>query len=181
MRWHPFSIRFALNLKYLSTSAYKVMRQSGIINLPSERTLCDYTHWYTPHSGIQIEFIEEFQRMMHAAPCIQNHCTLSMDEMKIRSGLVFNKHSGTLVGFVDLGRVNHDIEVMASSAEDGENVGRQLADQVFVFMARAVFKPSLSVPVAHYFSLHLKGNPIHLGTTTNLACMHTKHKVTCML
>jgi len=155
MRWHPLVIRFALNLKYLSSSAYKAMRQSSIIHLPSERTLSDYTHWASPHSGVQKEYIEEFVRMMEATSCGQNHCSLSMDEMKIRSGLVFNKHNGTLIGFVDLGKVNHEIELLVS----GKNVSKQeLADQVFVFMARAVFKPSLSVPVAHYFSLSLKGS-----------------------
>ena len=43
MRWHPIVVRFALNLKYVSTSAYRAIRQGGIINLPSERTLSDYT------------------------------------------------------------------------------------------------------------------------------------------
>ena len=55
-------------------------------------------------NGVQLEFIEEFIRMLDTAPCNQNHCTLSMDEMKIKSGLVFNK-----LGFIDLGRANHDI------------------------------------------------------------------------
>ena len=66
MRWHPFMIRFALNLKYLSTSAYRAARLSGVINLPSERTLADYTHWSSPHSGIQLEFVEEFKRFVHS-------------------------------------------------------------------------------------------------------------------
>ena len=65
-----------------------------------------------------------------------------------------NKHKGTLVGFVDLGSANRDIERLMR----GEDVDGKLADQAFVFMARAVFKPSLSVPVAHYFSLNMKGN-----------------------
>ena len=43
-------------------------------------------------------------------------------------------------------------------AEEDDNFeGGDLADQVFVFMARALFKPSLSVPVGHYFSSKLKG------------------------
>ena len=33
-----------------------------------------------------------------------------MDEMKIKSGLVFNKHTGHLYGFIDLGSANCDIE-----------------------------------------------------------------------
>ena len=34
---------------------------------------------------------------------------------------------------------------------------QKLADQVFTFMARAVFKPSLTMPIAHFFSLNLRG------------------------
>ena len=83
MRWHPLIVRFALNLKYLSSSAYRAMRKSGIIHLPSERTLSDYTHWTAPHSGVSLEFIEEFVRMMNDVPCSQKHCALSMDEMKV--------------------------------------------------------------------------------------------------
>ena len=104
MRWHPLVIRFALNLKYLSGTAYRAVHQSGLINLPSERTLSDYTHWTTPRSGIQLEFIEQFQSLLQEeVPCGQHHCALSMDEMKLKSGLLFNKHTGALSGFVDLG------------------------------------------------------------------------------
>ena len=39
MRWHPLVVRFALNLKYMSTSAYKAVRQSGVMSVPSEHTL----------------------------------------------------------------------------------------------------------------------------------------------
>ena len=160
MRWHPLIIRFALNLKYLSTSAYKAIRQSGIVHLPSERTLSDYTHWSNPHTGVQREFVEEFARMLDTAAVTHNHCSLSMDEMKIKSGLVFNKQTGMLVGFTDLGSVNHEIELLVNGPQGCDD--KQLADHAFVFMARAIFKPSLSVPVAHYFTLNLKGNTIQL-------------------
>ena len=86
----------------------------------------------------------------------QHQCALSMDEMKIKSGLVFNKHTGSLVGFVDLGDVNRDIQKIMSG-EHQESTSDNLASHVFVLMARAVFKPSLCVPVAHYFSSNLKG------------------------
>ena len=159
MRWHPLVIRFALNLKYLSGTAYRAVRQSGMINLPSERTLSDYTHWATPHSGVQLEFIEQFQSLLQEeVPCGQCQCALSMDEMKLKSGLVYNKHTGALSGFVDLGSSNRDMELAVSGCGDqDESSAGQLAEQVFVFLARAVFKPSLSVPIAHYFSASLKG------------------------
>ena len=156
MRWHPLVIRFALNLKYLSSSAYRAVHQSGIISLPSERTLADYTHWTSPHAGVQLEFIEEFLAMLES-DCSdgQHHCALSMDEMKIKSGLVFNKHTGSLTGFVDLGSANRDLEQVVSGEEHDTNT--TLAEHVFVFMARAVFKLSLTMPVAHDFSSNLKG------------------------
>ena len=34
---------------------------------------------------------------------VQRYVVLVMDEMKIQSGLVFDKHSSNLVGFIDLG------------------------------------------------------------------------------
>ena len=43
MRWHPMVIRWCLNLKLLSSSAYHSFRTSGFIKLPSERTLRDYS------------------------------------------------------------------------------------------------------------------------------------------
>lgn len=137
IKWHPLVLHFTLNLKYLSTSAYRAIQQSGIISLPSARTLDDYTHWMTPQSGLQIEFVEELGRLLaQHLPSGQHDCTLAMDEMKIKSGLVFNKHSGTLVGFVDLGSVNRDIEqVMGGDTQD--SLSWNLASQVFVIMARA--------------------------------------------
>ena len=150
-------IRFALNLKYVSSSAYRAMHQSGVISLPSERTLADYTHWATPHSGVQLEFVEKLLSMLtKEVICGQHHCSLSMDEMKLKSGLVFNKHTGILCGFVNLGNVKRYVD-MAVSGENEESPANELAEQAFVFLARAVFKSSPSVPVAHYFSAKLTG------------------------
>ena len=159
MKWHPLVIRFALNLKYMSTSAYRAVRQSGIISLPSQRTLSDYTHWASAHTGVQIEFIEQFKCLLESEVKLppQYQCALSMDEMKIKSGLVFSKRSGSLVGFIDLGSVNRDMERLAIDDMTANSSNGHLAKQIFVFMARAVFHPSLAVPVAHYPSLNLTG------------------------
>ena len=56
-----------------------------------------------------------------------------MDEMKIESGLVFDKHNGTLTGFVDLGSVADDIELVLSDV----SCERTLTKHAFVFLARA--------------------------------------------
>ena len=60
MRWHPLMIRFALNLKYLSSFAYTAV--SNVLALPSKRTLCDYTHIMSVNAGIncKVEMRYEF-------------------------------------------------------------------------------------------------------------------------
>ena len=170
IKWHPLVIRFALNLKYLSSTAYRGVRESGLINLPSERTLADYTHWTTPHSGVQYEFIEQLKGILDAELLSKPHnVALSMDEMKIKSSLVFSKHSGKLTGFVDLGSVNADIEDVLGN--DNTKTEKKLADHAFVFQARAVFKPSIAIPVAHYFSASLSGTDFMYACM--LACICT--------
>lgn len=42
IRWHPLIIKWCLYLHYRSSGAYEVLRSSGLIHLPSGRTLRDY-------------------------------------------------------------------------------------------------------------------------------------------
>ena len=53
IRWHPIMVKWCLNVKLRSSSAYKAIQDSGFIKLPSERTLRDYTHWTKVSSGFQ--------------------------------------------------------------------------------------------------------------------------------
>ena len=105
MKWHPLLIRFALNLKYASTSAYRAVQDSGLISLPSERTLRDYTHWTSIKDGPQVEVLQHIKKTigMDEMSSPEKHFVLSMDEMKIRSGLIFKKNTGELVGYCSLG------------------------------------------------------------------------------
>ena len=45
MRWHPAIIRWCLYLHHRSSGCYPTLRNSGILHLPSERTLRDYRHF----------------------------------------------------------------------------------------------------------------------------------------
>ena len=51
VRWHPAMIRWCLNLKLISSGVYGALRSSGVLVLPSEQTLRDYTHWVKAASG----------------------------------------------------------------------------------------------------------------------------------
>ena len=58
MRLHPSMIRWCIYLKSKSTTGYEALRK--IINLPSGKTLRDYTHLYNAKLGFQKEVDERF-------------------------------------------------------------------------------------------------------------------------
>ena len=102
-RYHPQIIRFALSVHGKSPSAYRELRDSGALILPSERVLRDNKNYFTPKAGINNENVDELRKKVSSFTEVQRYVVLVMDEMKIQSGLVFDKHSGNLVGFKDLG------------------------------------------------------------------------------
>lgn len=51
MRWDPLMIRWCLYLRSLSGSAYELLRSSGVVSLPSQRTLRDYTYYTAATTG----------------------------------------------------------------------------------------------------------------------------------
>jgi hypothetical protein len=51
IRWHPAMIRWCLYLRHLSGKAYECVRNSGVLQLPSQRTLRDYTHYVPATMG----------------------------------------------------------------------------------------------------------------------------------
>ena len=59
IRWHPVLIKWCLNLKLLSTAAYHTLRTSGVLTLPSERTLRDYSNVIEGKAGFQGEVTQE--------------------------------------------------------------------------------------------------------------------------
>lgn len=75
VRWHPLFIRWCLNLSYISSSAYQAMRESGL-QMPTIRTLSDYTHWIESKPGFssevdlflkkeaRVDELQDWQRLM---------------------------------------------------------------------------------------------------------------------
>ena len=53
IRLHPALVKWCLHLKFKSTSAYHALRSTGVLTLPSERTLFDYSHWIKGEVGFQ--------------------------------------------------------------------------------------------------------------------------------
>jgi len=51
MCWHPAVIRWCLYLHHRLSGRYKTLRNSGLFNLPTERTLQDYLHFSSSTTG----------------------------------------------------------------------------------------------------------------------------------
>ncbi len=95
-------IRFFLALKTKSPGAYEELRQSGILVLPSQRILRDYKNAVKPKRGFNSDIISELKEITSNLFDIQRYVCVSSNAMKIQSGLVFDKNSGELIGYVDL-------------------------------------------------------------------------------
>ena len=125
-------IRFCISLAAKSASAYDELRNTGILTLPSRRTLRDYTNYIKPSPGFNPKVTGELTKMTSSFQGFQRFVCLSFDEIKIQENLVFDKSTGELVGFVDLG----DSQLNYSTFEDVST----LASHVMVFYLRSLAK-----------------------------------------
>ena len=107
-RYHPMVIRFCLSLASKSASAYDELRSSNVLTLPSRRTLRDYRNAIRPSAGFNPQIVQELIKTSSKLTGFQRYIVLSFDEIKVQENLVFDKHSGELVGFVDLGEVERN-------------------------------------------------------------------------
>lgn len=130
VRYHPMIIRFCLSLASKSASTYDELRSSNVLTLPSRRTLRDYKNAVKPEAGFNPEVIQELIKVATPLKDHQRYVVLSFDEMKIKENLVYDKYTGQLTGYVDLG----DPELNFSSFKH-HNV---LATHVLVFYIRGI-------------------------------------------
>lgn len=150
MRWHPMLIKWCMNLRMLSSSCYNALRSTGVLKLPSERTLRDYTHIVKAKPGLQPDVDEQLinESKLGEIPEHQKYVALIFDEVKIKEDLVYNKHSGELIGFVDITDINQHLTAFEQSCL-GEIPTHQLATHMLVFMVRGLFS-SLEFPYAQF-------------------------------
>ena len=66
-RWHPTLIKFALAVYARSPSAYKIIENSGLIRLPSGRTVTDYMNSFSPETGWQPSYLDKIKESAKAA------------------------------------------------------------------------------------------------------------------
>lgn len=142
IKWHPLIIRWALYLHYKSSGAYEALRNSGVINLPTTRTLRDYCH-FSSHCQAGFSAIADQQLLelikQRKYTHLAKYVILLIDEMYLKEGLVYEKSTGALIGFTDLGSVAQQLsEYECMLSENGTQM-RELAKTMMVIMVRGVF------------------------------------------
>jgi len=106
MRWHPVFIKWCLYMRHLSGRSYELLRQSGCVHLPSQRTLRDYTHYIPAKVGFSAEVDQQLIDAIDFSKEGNRYVALLLDEVHLKEDLVYDKHSGSLIGFANMGDIN---------------------------------------------------------------------------
>ena len=153
MRWHPMLIKWCIHLHMLSSSCYNSLRSTGVIRLPSERTLRDYTNVIKAKSGFQLEVDRQLFKEAKVDELAehQKYVALIFDEVKIKEDLVYNKHTGEMIGFVNVTDINHHLAAFERHCKK-DTPCHNVAKHMLVFMVRGLFStlefPYVQFPVA---------------------------------
>ncbi|CAC5392195.1 THAP9 [Mytilus coruscus] len=144
MRWHPTIIKWCIAIHSKSSKAYDLMRKSGVLNLSHESTLRDYTHFTTATSGWNLKIVDRIKDDIRFEKLekFQKNVILLFDEIKIKDGLVYSTETGELIGFLDLGDVNNEIEKLVNicrRGDDSDDELQPLATHIIAFMVRGIF------------------------------------------
>ena len=75
---------------------------------------------------------------------------LLLDEMHIRENLVYDRRTGRMIGFTNLGDINNRLLAFEQSVEENETEGIVLAKSMMVFMVRGLFTPLRFLPMASF-------------------------------
>ncbi|KAK3916519.1 Transposable element P transposase [Frankliniella fusca] len=139
MRWHPALIRFALLIKSTSPSALDAVRQSGMICLPGDRTLFDYSHAVPREEGLFVSKLNMVSDKVDKLP--QKHQkfhNLLMDEIHICQKLIYRKPDGRLVGYIKLNEAEAELKDLEAAIQSNVPPQPDVATCILTFMLKGV-------------------------------------------
>ena len=150
----PNAYKTVPNLKLLSSSSYHALRSSGVLVLPSEHTLHDYTHRVEAASDfsqdVDRQLMEEAK--IKSIPDFQKYICPVFNEVHIKEDLVYDKHS---IRLVNLGNINNQL-LELERTQTGESQP-PVATHMLVFMVRGLFS-NLKFPYIQVPTSSLAGN-----------------------
>ena len=92
------------------------------------------TMYFSNKPGFMDEIDEQLMgEISPTLPASRQYVAILIDEMKVKEGLVFNKHSGAIIGYTNLGNIN---DQLLQIEKDGEQP--VLAKHVLVVMVRGI-------------------------------------------
>ena len=171
MRWHPAMVKWCLYIRHRSSGTYETLRKSGCIFLPSQRTLRDYTHVASSRIGFSSEvdtMLVQTSKIL-TSPEHERFVAVVYDEMHIKADLVYNKHTGELVGFCNIGDINNTLLQVEKSLEE-KDPRPELAKSMLVYMVRGLCG-SLQFPYAQFSTRNISGESfLFIVITLNIHC-----------
>jgi len=112
--------------------------------------------WFSIATDLQL--LDQVQQQKPAY--LAKYVGLVIDKMYVKKGLVFEKSTGSLVGYSDLGEVNNLLaEVEQHSKEPHTLQKRPLAKCMLVFMIQGLFN-SLKFPFVQFPASSTKGSQL---------------------
>lgn len=82
------------------------------------------------------------------SPSYHSLVAILMDEMHIREDLVYDKYTGRLIGFVDIGSINNHLAQFEQSLSE-DDAAPPLAKTMVVLMVKGLFT-TLKFPYAQF-------------------------------
>ena len=131
-------MRYCLSLVSKSAAGYDDIRYNekagtGFVILPSCHRLRDYKTYIQPQRGFNEDVVNELlEKVKHFFDNEKNFVML-MDDMKIQDNLVWDKHTGDLIVYVDFG----DAELNYATLQKFTDI----ATHALVFLLRSVVNP----------------------------------------
>ena len=137
---------------FIYVGAYEQIRRSSFLSPPHRTTLNKYIGFTTIGTGFDPDIIKHMYDdvKLEELKEFEKHIILLFDEMKIKSGLVYSKSSGTISGLMELGDINEELNEF-DRAINGVNQEKKLASHVLCAMARGLFK-HINYPLGYFSS-----------------------------
>ena len=113
-----------------------------ILVLASARTRRDYKNYIRSAGGFNPDVINDLAKKTAEFKPEERFVSILFDEMKFQEDLLWDKYSGELIGFVDLG----DIQANFATFKDV----KELVTQVLVFLVKSIVNPFIQFN--HFFT-----------------------------
>ena len=166
MRWHSLMIKWSLYLRHCFSSCYETLIHSSVLTLPSQRTLREYTYAVDAHVGYTNKGDQQLMEAANVLTCkeYQRNVIVTIDELYIKEGLDYEKHTGALICFANIGGINQHLlqfekAMTSNSSSEHFLLLEDIAKSMLVIMVQGLFT-NLNYPYAQFPCASLTGKEL---------------------